>query len=134
MWRENSNGSKGQTTWETAKHNLDDDSVNVEAQLTDPSSLLSQYRNVIEWRTGTAALRDGAVENYSVEDDQVLSYIRAIASEQVLVVHNLSGEAKEVSLSEKEPHFSALLHQSDDQASFQDGTVSLPAYSTVILK
>ena len=134
LWRENSNGSKGQTTWETAKHNLDDDSVNVEAQLTDPSSLLSQYRNVIEWRTGTAALRDGAVENYSIEDDQVLSYIRVAASEQVLVVHNLSSEAKEVSLSEKEPHFSALLHQSDDQASFQNGTVSLPAYSTVILK
>ncbi|MEF3355243.1 alpha-amylase family glycosyl hydrolase [Paenibacillus sp. GYB006] len=134
LWSKNSNGSKGQTTWETAKHNLDDDSVNVEIQLTDPSSLLSQYRDVIEWRTGTAALGDGAVEDYSVEDDQVLSYIRATASEQVLVVHNLSSKAKEVSLSEKEPHFSALLHQSDDQASFQDGTVSLPAYSTVILK
>lgn len=134
LWSKNSSGSKGQTTWEQAKHNLDDDAVNVEAQLTDPSSLLSLYRNVIEWRTGTAALRDGAVEDYSVEDDQVLSYIRATASEQVLVVHNLSSEAKEVSLSEKEPHFSAILHQTDDQASLQNGTISLPPYSTVVLK
>ncbi|WIV19550.1 alpha-amylase family glycosyl hydrolase [Paenibacillus polygoni] len=134
LWSKNSSGSKGQTTWEQAKHNQDDDAVNVEAQLTDPSSLLSLYRNVIEWRTGIAALRDGAVEDYSVEDDQVLSYIRATASEQVLVVHNLSSEAKEVSLSEKEPHFSAILHQTDDQASLQNGTISLPPYSTVVLK
>ncbi len=134
LWSKSRDGNIGQTTWETAKHNLDDDSVNVEAQLTDPSSLLSQYRNLIEWRTGTAALRDGAVADYSVKDDQVLSYIRATASEQVLVVHNLSNEMKEVSLSEKEPHFSAILHQTDDQASIQNGTVSLPPYSTIILK
>lgn len=134
LWGKGSNASSGQTTWETAKHNLDDDSVNVEVQLTDQTSLLSQYRNLILWRTGTAALRDGAVEDYSVEDDQVLSYIRATANEQVLVVHNLSGEVKEVSLSEKGPHFSALLHQTDDKASLQNGTLSLPPYSTVILK
>lgn len=134
LWSKNRNSNSGQTTWEKAKHNLDDDYVNVEAQLTDQSSLLSHYRNLIEWRTETAALQDGAVQDYSIKDDQVLSYIRATANEQVLVVHNLSGEVKEISLSEKEPHFSTLLHQTDDQASFQNGTVSLPAYSTVILK
>lgn len=134
LWSKNRNSSSGQTTWEKPKHNLDDDSVNVEAQLTDQASLLSQYRNLIEWRTETTALRDGALQDYSLKDDQVLSYIRATASEQVLVVHNLSGEVKEISLSEKEPHFSSLLHQTDIKAVLQNSTLSLPPYSTVILK
>ncbi|WP_249435805.1 alpha-amylase family glycosyl hydrolase [Paenibacillus sp. Marseille-Q4541] len=134
LWSQDSTGSKGQTTWEPAKHNLDDDSVNVEAQLSDPSSLLSQYRTLIQWRADTTALRDGTVEDYSVEDSRILSYIRATAKEQVLVIHNLSGEKKEVGLSETEHRFSVVLHQTDGKAALQDGMLSLPPYSTVILK
>lgn len=134
LWGKSGISLDGQTTWESAKHNLDDDTINVEAQLTDPASLLSHYRNVIQWRTATPALQNGNVQNYAVEDGQILAYLRATADEQVLVVHNLSGEKKEVSLSKEEPHFSELLFYTDEKAVLQDNSLTLPPYSTVILK
>jgi len=76
--------------------------ANVAAQGSDPGSLLSWYRELIHLRATSPALRDGDLE--FVESprkvDSVVVFLRRSPGpdpETVLVAHNLSGTAVEVS-------------------------------------
>lgn len=66
------------------------DTGNVQAQSSDPNSLLSHYRNLIRARKSSRALMQGDLSLLSsTNSPQVLAFVRRIADEQVLVVHNL---------------------------------------------
>jgi glycosidase len=67
--------------------------TNVAAQLGDPASLLSRYRQLIRVRQGSAALRRGALGPLSTGSPALLAFTRVQGGETVLVVHNLSGSA-----------------------------------------
>jgi glycosidase len=64
--------------------------TNVTTESSDPNSLLSLYRNLIQLRNNHAALRVG--DYYSVRSDNfsVLSYLRESKEETLLVLINLS--------------------------------------------
>ena len=65
---------------------------NVAAQLDDPESLLSHYRNLIRLRHEQAALRVGDFHLVGSEADTVYSYLRTRGDERVLVIINLGGQ------------------------------------------
>jgi alpha-amylase len=68
------------------------ESANVAAESSDPASLLSRYRGLIRARKASQALRTGTLDllTSSSGSSHVLAFVRAAASERVLVLHNLS--------------------------------------------
>ena len=67
-------------------------SFNVEEELADPGSLLSQYRNLIRARNQHAALRAGEVSVVRAYNKALYSILRMSEEEAVLVIINLGGE------------------------------------------
>jgi maltose alpha-D-glucosyltransferase/alpha-amylase len=72
--------------------------TNVEAQLRNPSSLLSWMKRLIKLRKQYPVFGRGATEFYHPENHKVLVYIRKGAGQTVLVVNNLSRFVQPVQL------------------------------------
>jgi hypothetical protein len=66
--------------------------VNVAAQIEDPDSLLSRYRNLVQLRNEHAALRVGEYLPIDSNASQILAFLRVANDEVVLVIHNLGKE------------------------------------------
>ncbi|CAM2999076.1 alpha-amylase family glycosyl hydrolase [Paenibacillus sediminis] len=128
-------GEAGQTKWEANRYNRDGSKVSVEAEAADKNSLLSYYRTLIQWRNEIPALHDGGILQYQLSNNNrsVMAYVRATANERVLVLHNLSSQEQQVSLS-ADNSFSSIERTTNDAAKLDNGQLTLPAYSTVILK
>jgi len=69
---------------------------NVAAETADPDSVLQFYRRVLELRHTEKALLDGRYVPLNPDDAQVLSYLRRIDGEAVVVVLNMSGQRRHV--------------------------------------
>jgi maltose alpha-D-glucosyltransferase/alpha-amylase len=74
------------------------EAVNVEAQQSDPSSLLNWTRNMIALRKLFRVFGRGTLEFLHPANRKVLAYIRHLEGEQVLCVANLSRFAQPVEL------------------------------------
>jgi len=74
------------------------EAINVEAQQTDPSSLLNWMRNMIALRKLFRVFGRGSIEFLNPENRKVLAYLRRYGDEQVLCVANLSRFAQPVDL------------------------------------
>jgi maltose alpha-D-glucosyltransferase/alpha-amylase len=72
--------------------------VNVESQARHPSSLLNWMRRLIEVRRSTRAFGRGTTEFLRPQNHRVLAYVRAVGSERVLIVNNLSSTAQAIEL------------------------------------
>ncbi|OBZ10981.1 alpha-amylase family glycosyl hydrolase [Bacillus sp. FJAT-26390] len=138
LWYSAASGGEGQTTWEKSRFNADAPSVSVEAQSADDQSMLHHYRELIKWRNEEPALQSGGIAEFKLEPaNQKLSvYVRVMASERVLVVHNLSGEQQTTDLQPSQTfgEFKELARATNSGAKLDGSKLSLPAYSTVILK
>lgn len=62
--------------------------VSVQSQTGDPDSLLSHYRTLIRLRTELPALRRGDFSLTTPDDNRVVSYIRTIEDQRVLIIVN----------------------------------------------
>ncbi|ANY65823.1 alpha-amylase [Paenibacillus sp. BIHB 4019] len=138
LWYSSLSGGEGQTTWERSSSNADPNAISVEAQLNEEQSLLAHYQMLIGWRDELPALRDGGIEEYRLDPPlrQVSSYIRAAAKERVLVLINLSNEQQIAELHEQEPFglFDKVIRASHIGVEIQEGVISLPPYSVIIVK
>ncbi len=74
------------------------EAVNVEAQLSDPSSLLRWMRNMIALRKLFRVFGRGTLEFLEPENRKVLAYTRRYEDEQILCVANLSRFAQPMEL------------------------------------
>ena len=74
------------------------DGISLEEQINDPQSLFNYYKKIIQIRQNNPALSNGSYANAANNNDKVFSFIRAYASEKVLVVANLSGETQKATL------------------------------------
>lgn len=130
-----SSGSKaeGQTRWQPSKHA--DGVVPVEEQLKDPSSLLRHYQTMIAWRNEEPLLADGAILPYAGVPNEVLAFIRLNEDDQALVLHNLSAREQTVDLGARpDLPFREITRSTKEEAALRDGIVTLPPYSSVLLK
>jgi glycosidase len=68
------------------------ESANVATQTGDPASLLSRYRNLVRVRHGSEAMKRGGLLLLTPTSggSPTLAFLRTLADERVLVVHNLS--------------------------------------------
>jgi len=74
------------------------EAVNVEAQQSDPSSLLNWMRNMIALRKLFRVFGRGSIEFLDPSNRKILAYLRQYEGEQVLCVANLSRFAQPVDL------------------------------------
>lgn len=138
LWYRDPSGGEGQTTWEQSRYNAEAGAVSVEAQTADGQSMLNHYRKLIKWRNEEPALRDGGIAEFKLEpaNSKLSVYVRATERERVLVVHNLSGgqQATELQPSETFGAFKEIIRSTSLKAQLEGSKLTLPAYSTVILK
>jgi maltose alpha-D-glucosyltransferase/alpha-amylase len=74
------------------------EAINVEAQQSDPSSLLNWVRNMIALRKLFAVFGRGTIKFFEPANRKVLAYLRQYQDERVLCVANLSRFAQPVDL------------------------------------
>jgi maltose alpha-D-glucosyltransferase/alpha-amylase len=74
------------------------EAINVEAQQSDPSSLLSWMRNMIALRKLFQVFGRGTLRFLNSANRKILAYVRELGSEKVLCVANLSRFAQPVQL------------------------------------
>ncbi|GAB3786202.1 alpha-amylase family glycosyl hydrolase [Dyella agri] len=126
--------AKGETTWE-AGNPANGAAVSVEAEQADPHSLLHYYTQLIHWRSEVPALRDGGFRAYPEASDHLAAWERSDGRDTVLVVHNLSSQTQTMTLDVPgEPHYSRVLKQTGPGAAIHGSTLSVPAYSSVVLQ
>jgi maltose alpha-D-glucosyltransferase/alpha-amylase len=78
------------------------EALNVEAQLSDPSSLLNWMRNMIALRKLFSVFGRGRLEFLAPPNRKILAYVRSLDNERILCVTNLSRYAQPVDLDLKE--------------------------------
>ena len=120
----------GETWWEAASDNASP-ALSVAAERADPHSLLSFYRRLIHWRIELPALRDGAIASYPVDGGAISAYTRTDDAQQLLVIHNLSGVQRGVSL--PDASFRAIIRRTRPGIRLHGRNLTMPAYSTAIL-
>ncbi len=86
--------TSGPKTW--LKVNPNYALVNVAQQETDPSSVLTYYRNLLRWRKQTPALHTGSYRDLAPENPTVWVFERAHESGTFVTVANFSGEIIEI--------------------------------------
>ena len=74
------------------------EAINVEAQQSDPSSLLSWMRNMISLRKLFSVFGRGTLTFLQPENRKVLAYVRQLGDQRVLCIANLSRFAQPVTL------------------------------------
>jgi alpha-amylase len=121
----------GETRWK-ASTTHDGAAVSVEAEQSDPDSLLRYYTMLIRWRSAVSALRDGAIHEYGIANPHIAAWRLDDAARHVLVLHNLSGQAQDVPLGAA--RFHAVLLHSKPGVTLRHGRLQMPAYTTAILQ
>ena len=80
------------TTFPWQSPNADYTAKNIAAQSTDPDSLLSTYRTLIQLRNAHVALRTGDYVPVASGNDSVLAFLRVHENEVILVVVNMGAK------------------------------------------
>lgn len=110
----------------------------VEAQQEDPASMLSHYKEVIKIKKETPALMNGDIDEYILDSQEVVSFIRMTEEERVLVLINLTGNeiTQEIAPDPNYGEFTDIVFQSAvDEISNLDGqTLTLAPYSMIVLE
>jgi alpha-amylase len=139
-WYADETGGQGQTSWERSMYSKGGE-ASVEAQVDDPESMLSHYRKLVSLRGEEPLLRDGTIDSYAVEDSRVMAYTRTgeagegngSEAGRLLVLHNLSSEAASVTL-DKDDRWENVIFSTRESIAIKDGNLTLPAYTTVVVK
>ena len=101
------------TAWEALQP--DTKTVNVQAQNSDPNSLLTVYRQLIRLRRTHPALAQGSFTPLSSSNGSVAAYLRHSEGEDVLVVINLGDQAvTDLKLSQSQTDLAAGSYQLTD--------------------
>ncbi len=131
LWYKDGSDGEGKTHWEPSRDNSDQP-VSVEAETADPNSLLSHYRNLIHLRMSEPALQSGQLFDYSIENTNVMGYIRKTENDQILVIHNLTAKPQEIPLNDQD--FNTIVAQTGTISKMKDNIVTIEPYNTVFLK
>lgn len=87
QWNASRNGDfTSGTPWLMANNDLDQ--VNVEAQLQDPNSIYSYYKQLIELKKTNPILRQGSTISILEEDPMIYGYKRTLGDQEILCLHN----------------------------------------------
>ena len=123
-----------QTSWEKPEFSTDSTVVPAEVQQGDPESLLTFYKKLITHRNSSKALTYGDIDYSGLNVSEVVSFTRNYENESELVLHNISDVEVTLNLDKKNSRFKDVVYFSNDAYIREGNDLTLPAFSTVILK
>ncbi|WP_151736265.1 alpha-amylase family glycosyl hydrolase [Paenibacillus tengchongensis] len=128
--------SAGTATWEPGTNNAGNSGGDVASQSAEDDSLLSRYRQLIAARSEVEALNSGDIRDYALDNSGIMAFERISAKQQVLVVHNLSGQPQEIVLHSGSNNvtYSKVLKMIPGTAAVDAGKLTLGPYSSAILE
>jgi len=65
--------------------------------------------------------------------DKIVAFVRTHPTEPILIIHNISGRMKRVTLGEEEAAFARILFRTHNQEKINLKKLMLPAYGSIIL-
>lgn len=133
IWDMNDNDPM-QTTWEVPVHSTDKSVAPLAKQKNDPTSIFEHYKKLIHYRNGSKALTNGEIEVSDLKKRELVSFIRKSEGENLLVIHNVSDVEVTIVLEEVETNYDEIDFRAGAESKLEDGSLVLPARSTVILK
>lgn len=126
---------KMQTSWEEPQYSTDQTVVPLSKQVDDKGSLYNFYKRLINYRNASDALTYGDIESSGIRYDEVVSFIRKHNDEEVLVMHNVSDVEVTIKMTDALSRFDDLdFDTAGGKVGLTDGELTLPAYSTVVIK
>ncbi|GGK82131.1 alpha-amylase [Rufibacter glacialis] len=124
---------KSRTTWLKPVYSTEATVAPLAVQKKDKNSIYNHYARLISLRNSSKALTYGKLEPISLENKAISAYTRSHAGENVLVVHNLSGQEASVTLPTQLETYTNTLFKTKG-ANLSKKTVTLPAFSSLVLK
>ena len=76
----------------------------------------------------------GEIENTNFSIVEVVSFKRKYENEELLVLNNISDVEITIALTDENEKFNKVVYDSNKTAILEEGELTLPAYSTVIMK
>ncbi len=106
-----------------------------EVQVDDPDSLLNHYKTLIRLRKQHGPLMEGSIREYPSENLEVEVYMRSLADEHLLVVHNVGDKEQTIPLSKgsKLPKFDDIIFETNEGADVDGDKLTIPPYTSLIL-
>ncbi|QHL86665.1 alpha-amylase [Nibribacter ruber] len=124
---------KSRTKWMKPEYVTEKTVVPAAAQIKDKNSLYNHYQKLIALRKNSHALTFGDLVPVKVSNLAVSAFTRTSGEESMLVIHNLSGNDITISLPTEVQSFNKI-HFATDKSKLNKSTLTLPAFSTVLLK
>lgn len=110
----------------------------VEEQMQDENSILNYYKRAMQLRNMFPAIARGTVENFSPEGNPYICVItKTYGDEKITIVYNLDEWEQSVALDSSigcTEIVGDLYVDNSKTAEYENGTLTLPPYSIVILK
>lgn len=124
----------GQPTWIEPVYSTSDKVTPLAEQKDDSNSMYNHYRKLIAFRESSPALTFGDIDTTGMDARELSSFYRSYEGEEVLVLHNLSGQALSVPQVEKSGTFKKKAFGTKDGLSIEEDRITLPPYSSFVLE
>lgn len=121
------------TTWEVPGFSTDSTVTPLSIQIADENSLFNHYKRFISLRNQSTALTSGDLTPVSIPDHSICAFIRSDPKQSLLIIHNLSGVTKVISLPSNLRDYESVYY-SNKNGQIRKREIELPGYSTIILK
>lgn len=108
--------------------------INVEAQENDETSILAFYKKLIALRKEKAVVAKGTIDFLARENADVISYVRSLEEEQLLVICNLRGKESRIELAQKWLSGRKILGNYDKKFESDRETLTLQPYEIIVLE
>ncbi|TLU99465.1 alpha-amylase family glycosyl hydrolase [Dyadobacter luticola] len=136
LWSENESEVSENTHWIHAQFSTNQTITPLFEQKSDPNSIYHHYRALISLRKTEPALSQIFAPNLHrvcLHDDQLLAYFRPHVDKSLVIIHNLSGDIKNVYLPEDKADFKNILYSTDSSHSGAFSHAELAPYCSLIL-
>ncbi|WP_460893056.1 alpha-amylase family glycosyl hydrolase [Rufibacter soli] len=124
---------KSRTKWMKPVFSTEKTVAPAAAQIKDKNSLYNHYKAFISLRNRSQALTYGNIEPVSLNEPAVSAFLRTHENQSLLVLHNLSNAEVTVALPSAASGYTNTYFKYNG-AKISKGTVTLPAYSSLVLE
>ena len=132
LWKKHKSDAH-RTSWINPEYSTEQIIIPLSEQENDEQSLYRHYKALIHLRKSEPALYKGDLAAVSVINPGVMAYIRSFDGENVLVIHNLTGESISLKDQIDTQTYSRLIFQTSREKNRKEDQI-IPPYSTIILK
>ncbi len=125
------------TSWEKARYSVDGVVTDLATQKADPNSLFNHYKTMIAYRKKEPALANVSPANIAeskLNGNGIVAFIRPWQTGNVLAVHNITGETRQVNIKVEDQAYTTLANHTVQGTRLENGVLTLPGWGSAFLK